>query len=399
MNLKESLRGRDWPTRVLRKVDSKSIYVREGRLFNRALQLRQELSEPIPPGESAITSLAVTPDGNLFGATSGKRAHLFRYDGGPQEDSVYDLGVIEGARAVRGALVVARDGTVFGGVSEVAEGETEGWLFRYPMAASESGPSAKGPTWLLRPPSQPAVEAEKLVPVPGECIVALAMDNLRGRVYGLSSRSGSFFSYDTGSGEITIKGTVAENGDYSQCLVTDLSGNAYGAGPDGRLFRVVPDANTIEHLPIRLPSVAGRELYNRLDAAALDPHTGLIYGGGSADGVLFVFDPANGVIRSLGKVTAESRCRAITVGLDGRVYGIAGEPEGMAHLFCYDPAVHELRDLGIPYASSQRAWHGYEFDAACTGACGEIYLGESDRISHLFMYFPTIRPNGCPAQE
>jgi len=36
-------------------------------------------------------------------------------------------------------------------------------------------------------------------------------------------------------------------------------------------------------------------------------------------------------------------------------------------------------------------WHGYEFDAACTGEWGEIYLGESDRVSHLFLYFPPVR--------
>lgn len=38
-----------------------------------------------------------------------------------------------------------------------------------------------------------------------------------------------------------------------------------------------------------------------------------------------------------------------------------------------------------------RVWHGYEFDAACTGEFGEVYLGESDRIGHLFLYFPPVR--------
>ena len=112
------------------------------------------------------------------------------------------------------------------------------------------------------------------------------------------------------------------------------------------------------------------------------------------DGVIFVFDPEQMTIRSLGKVVAEPRCRAITVGLDGRVYGVVGEAGGMGHLFCYDPLAQELRDLGIPFATSERSWHGYEFDAACTGPNGEIYLGESDRISHLFIYFPPIRPQG-----
>ena len=72
------------------------------------------------------------------------------------------------------------------------------------------------------------------------------------------------------------------------------------------------------------------------------------------------------------------------------VYGIGGGVGGMGHLFRYDPESGDLRDLGIPLATSQQYWHGYEFDAATTGPHGEIYLGESDRISHLFIYFPPI---------
>ena len=55
-----------------------------------------------------------------------------------------------------------------------------------------------------------------------------------------------------------------------------------------------------------------------------------------------------------------------------------------------DRELRDLRDLGIPYVAVQNPWHGYEFDAATTGRWGEIYLGESDRISHLFIYFPPV---------
>jgi len=377
MDLKDELRRRKWPTKPEGVSYSAPPYVFEGRMFNRALQLEQDLSEPIPPGECAITSLAVAPDGAVFGATSGTRSHLFRYCWMPPHDDVYDLGVIEGARAVRRALVVAADGTVLGGITQAADGKKEGGLFR-----------ASGGHIDLLP-----------APVPGECVACLALDKDRGIAYGLSSESGTFFSVEVRSGTVSVKGKVAEAGDFSHALVLDRGGNVYGTGPLGRLFRFNPEKDHIEELPLGLPTVAGRAFYNRMDSAALDPSTGLIYGGGSADGVLFVLDPQELTIRSLGKVTAEPRCRAITVGLDGRVYGVAGEPDGMGHLFCYDPEVHELRDLGIPYAVSERPWHGYEFEAACTGPNGEIYLGESDRISHLFIYFPPIKPARPAAHE
>ena len=370
MEMKEQLQRRKWPTRPERVKYSSDLYVCEGRMFNRALQMEQDLSEPIPPGECAITSLASGPDGSVFGATSGARSHLFRYSWKPPQDGVHDLGVIEGARAVRQALGVGADGTVLGGISEAADGNKEGGLFRASHREIELLPA----------------------PVPGECVAALVVDRDRGVAYGLSSETGMLFSVAIGSGNVSVKGKATEAGGFSHVLVLDAEGNVYGAGPSGRLFRFDPSRDAIEELPLSLPTVAGRGYYNRMDSAALDPSSGLIYGGGSADGVIFVLDPEQLTIRSLGKVLAEPGCRAIAVAPDGRVYGVAGESDGMGHLFCYDPDVQELRDLGIPYAASERTWHGYEFGAACTGANGEIYLGESDRVSHLFIYFPPVRP-------
>jgi len=78
---------------------------------------------------------------------------------------------------------------------------------------------------------------------------------------------------------------------------------------------------------------------------------------------------------------------SLTIGKDGCIYGVAGK--SCCHLFRYNPKDGELMDLGILYVSAPRSWHGYEFAAMVTGEKGEIYLGESDRISHLFVYFPT----------
>ena len=399
MDLKRELRRRQWPQKPTNAEYGADTFVTEGRMFTRALQMQQSLSEPIPPGECAITSLAAAPDGQVYGATSGACSHLFCYSPAPETDGVRDLGVIPGARAVRGALVVGADGTVLGGVSEALDGKKEGGLFRLESHArrwARRKAAAKKPR--RRGVHGRHFTDENLLPppVPGECVAALAIDRPRRLAYGLSSGSATLFSVDMDSGDVSVKGTMTDDVNFSRTLVLDRDGNVYGAGALGRLIRYDPERGQIEPLDLALPSVAGREFYNRLDSAALDPATGVIYGGGSADGVIFAFDPRQTTIRSLGKVMAEPRCRAITVGLDGRVYGIAGEPDGMGHLFCYDPHVPELRDLGAPTASSERSWHGYEFEAACTGPNGEIYLGESDRISHLFIYFPPIRPPQPP---
>ena len=384
MPLREELKRRVWPTRP-ENVDvgdyAKGCYVREGHVVNRVLGLPQDISEPIPPGECAITSLCLGSNGKVYGATSGKRSHFFYYDPDPGADGVCDIAVLDAAAAVRRSLVADDRGFIFGGVSSISEAGGEGYLFAYDTQhdhMAESG-TRRG-------------QVERLtVPIHGQCVAALALDRGRRCLYGLSTPGGVFFVYNLDDRSTTEIGPVNAGRQFSEALVVDLSGHVYGVGAAGRLFRFDPNLGKIEHLDLRIPSVAGRDFYNKLDSVALDPQTGLIYGGGSADGVIFVCDPSTMTIRGLGKVTAEPRMRALTVGMDGSVYGVSGDVDGMGHLFRYDPTEHELRDLGIPLATVQRHWHGYEFDAACTGRWGEIYLGESDRISHLFIYFPPGR--------
>ena len=381
MNIIDHLRQREWPSKPELEYGKLrgymlSAFVREGHVETRALQMHQDLAEPPPPGESAITSLCCTPDGLIYGATSGKQSHLFGYYSGPGQDSAGILFPIEQAREVRRSLVSLGDDRVLGGVTVMDETESSGYLFVYTPVREKLG--------------KPSLE-KVATPVENEGVAALAVDTRRQSVYGISTVTGTFFVYDITKGEVSVKAPVDEDRSFSRCLVLDKAGNVYGAKSMGELFKYDPSADSLTPLGVRIPSVAGREMYNQLDSAALDENTGLIYGGGSADGVVFVFDPASVQVTALGKITAEPRVRCIAVGLDSRVYGIAGDSDGMGHLFCYDPDTRELADLGIPYSGSERVWHGYEFDAACTGRFGEIYLGESDRISHLFLYLPPIK--------
>jgi hypothetical protein len=230
------------------------------------------------------------------------------------------------------------------------------------------------------------------VPKKGEGIAALTIDSDFGALYGLTSVSGTFFIYDLQSEELTLKGQVAEDQRFSNLLIMSRGGTVFGAGSCGSLFSYSPLYGVVEDLKRPIPSIPGRTFYNQWDSAALDPVTGLIYGGGTADGVLFELDPDSLRMKSLGKVIAEPRVRAMAMGLDGRLYGVAGNENGMAHLFCYDTVAHELTDLGMLCAAQDSFIPGHEFDAACTGRWGEIYFGESEWLSHLFIYQPPIRP-------
>src|SRR5580698_5084947 len=77
----------------------------------------------IPNGESGVTSLAVAPNGDLYGATSGSRAHLFVLS--PRHGYVQPLGVITHAAAITNAIAVSAAGDVYLGTSP------DGHLLKY----------------------------------------------------------------------------------------------------------------------------------------------------------------------------------------------------------------------------------------------------------------------------
>ena len=65
----------------------------------------------IPSDESAIRALAVAPDGTLYGATSGKRSHLFVLS--PQHGYVEPLGFLPGSHGSPSLVVVSPNGDVY----------------------------------------------------------------------------------------------------------------------------------------------------------------------------------------------------------------------------------------------------------------------------------------------
>ena len=62
----------------------------------------------------------------------------------------------------------------------------------------------------------------------------------------------------------------------------------------------------------------------------------------------------------------------------------------MARMFSYDPATGAFQILGFvdvnrrPYYT----WQAYVIGAMVAGLDGTIYLGESERISKLYLFYP-----------
>ncbi len=351
----------------------------------------------VPPDESAVRALAVAPDGTLYGATSGKRSHLFALF--PAHGYVQPLCSLKDVATVHRSLVISAQGDVYIGAGQAVDNDGQGYgnypggaLLKYSTRNDEKRPIRIGAD----------CEAVNLgVPVRGESIYTLAIDRERGVIYGLTYPKGHFFSYDIAAAKFAVHGRVAERkipGEkfenelaIARALAVDRSGRVFLSGEDGFLLRYNPHDGKLEKLPLRVPTVRGREAYNRVDAWAEDA-SGVLYGG-SSDGYLFRLDPKTMRLENLGKPLNQYRIRGLAFLRDGRLYGVGGDDDEMARLFSYDPARGSYQMLGMidvnrrPYYS----WQAFVVDAVAVGLDETIYLGQSERKSKLYLYYPEPR--------
>ncbi len=335
----------------------------------------------IPDGESGITSLTVAPNGYLYGATSGKHAHLFVLI--PLHGYVQPLGIIPGATSVAHAVAISNTGDVYIGTS------AGGHLLNYtPHDEYDQQIHIENPL-PVRDLGQP---------VPGESIFTLTIDRNSNAIYGLTSPNTHFFEYSIASGKFTDFGVVARKipeGEkfekdkmMSRMLVVDQNGNVFASGENGSFFRFDPKAQKLEKLAIHAPAVPGREPWTRVDAFLLDP-SGVIYGG-TSDGYLFRLDPEKLTVTNLGKPLNQYRIDGLVRAPGGKLYGVGGDKEEMARLFSYDPSTAAYDVLGFvdvnrrPYYT----WQAYEIGAMATGSDGTVYIGENERISKLYLFYP-----------
>lgn len=361
-----------------RTLDYDNVVVPQNRIDARDLGYAP--IDLIPDGESAITALTIAPNGNLYGATSGKRSHLFVLS--PRHGYVQPLGYLPDTLAVTNALVVSGDGSVFIGASP------GGHLLKYSPRGEDERPIRV---------HEPVRVTDLGMPVRGESISALAIDRASHIIYGLTSPNAHLFKYEIQTGKFRDIGVVAARippGEkfetqkvFSRMLALDKQ-TVYVSGEDGFFYRFMNESLGLEKLPVQLPALPGREPWTRADTFSTDS-SGLIYGG-TSDGYLFRFDPEKMTVSNLGKPLLQYRIAGLAWGPGGKIYGVGGDQDDMARMFSYDPATGAFQILGFvdvnrrPYYT----WQAYVIGAMVAGLDGTIYLGESERISKLYLFYP-----------
>lgn len=349
-------------TRELREEIVHGTFVKEGTLLAFPTCF-PGMSEPIRADESYITALDATPEGAVYGGTSGYASHLFVGMFHGVTGAVLDLGTVDGATGCAG-IVCGRQRFVAG-----VNGPDGGRLVGRKLQPL--------PFDLIQEWGFSRTPFDELGSVGGgEPIVHMTADAERACAAGISS--GHVFSVDLAEGSVQEIGAVTARGQVG----LDADGGFLGKDEGAALWRL-ESGGKLERAAVKLPSGGNWEV----DLGwARDPATGTLYTA-DADGQLFSYSPATGFSDGLGRApVAPVTCMAVT--FDGRLFGFCGD--GIARFFTLEAG--GVRPLGAAAAVFERRRYGYQYAAAVVGRDGEIVFGENDSLGHLWIYFPRIAP-------
>ncbi len=375
----------------------------------------------IPVNSSAVTSLITARNGLIYGGTSGEEAYIFLFD--PAINKVRHLGKIPGQSGIHHSLVEDKHGNIYVGTGKNIFGEVSlsKWgekddkfdVTLWKDIKRHFNDYEGGHVYCYRPAESNDkvklldmdAELEDLgVPLAKNSIYALTINPDGDEIYGLTYPDGHFFSYSIPLEKFTDLGEIDPQKVYhgperqwrtlSRALICDDSGKVYMSGNKGKLKYYDPETSELVDTEMEVPGdyyyLQFYTDYTAVEYFAKDS-SGLIYGG-TTDGYLFSFDPQKWQMNNLGKMRASRRLRCLSVGKDGKVYLMAGERSTTrpCQFYLYDPQLDRFETLGLLIAdrSPYYYWRGQQFDCMTTGLDGTIYLGESERKSHLFLFIP-----------
>jgi hypothetical protein len=323
-------------------------------------------SIPIVADESRITALDATPEGHIYGGTSGRRAHVFVALFHGVTGMVFDLKAVEDATEC--TAVCCGKKKVFACLNRPGGGG------RVVATQLQPLPYDLIQEWgFVRPVFDDLGDA-----VQGEPILHATADASRQFLVGITSHH--LFTMNMESPKIQVIGEVAGSGRIGVAS----KGSIVGLDGASHLWRYEPQTRTLQRKAVALPS-------GTWDQAPLlwarDRQTRLLYTTDS-NGRLFSFNEEKGFSSSLGQ-TLLKPVGPMAVSLDGRLFGSCG-PE-LAKMFCYDPALGQVTNLGVAISLIERRRYGYVFGDAVTGRDGEIVFGENDNLGHIWLYFPKIK--------
>lgn len=336
-------------------------FVREGTMVAFPTCL-PGMTTPITHDECRITALDINDDGQVFGGTTGRQAHLFTARFHDLTGIVLDAGVVPDATNTV-AVCCGKSRTV-----AFVNGARGGRAIAIPDIDLAQD-------WIQEWGLSPQALQDLGECVPNEPVVHAIADPSRTTAIGITT--GHLFTLALDSGKVTVIADVSGRGH----LGMGTSG-VFGQDDGARLWHFDLASGKIRRAAAALPE--GEWKTGLRWARGGDPSQLL-----TADdaGHLFSLDENRG-FHSLGKAHL-SPVGPMAITPDGRLFGFCGSE--MANLFCCDITSGSYTNLGVAASVFEKRRYGYQFGDALTGPEGEILFGEDDNDGHLWLYFPKIQ--------
>lgn len=375
----------------------------------------------IPADDTPIGSLLAHSNGKVYGATSGKQSYLFVNDF--MTNKVYPLGQIPKAGGVHNAMVEGKEGVIYMGTGlnelelltlsrEIPYGRRTIEYQLWDDIKNKYKDFEGGRIYLYDPKQgdddtymqESVAQLTDLgIAVPGNSIYAMAINQQKDKIYGISYPDAIFFEYDLATnryknyGEwMTMKSYPGPERSWRgvpRSLICMPDGKVYSSGDDGLICFFDPETEKISPTHLRIPGEYWEtQNYNGFPVVEqLIIYQDSCILGGTSDGFVFKVNTVEEKMENLGKPRVERRVRAMALGKNERLYMICGEKDNVCRMFSYDlPGNQGFIDYGVLGVdrSPYYAKIGYQFDAMCAAEDGTIFIGESDRRAKLFFYIP-----------
>jgi len=365
---------------------------------------------PIYGGESAVTDMILLKDGWVYGSTratwGAENCHLFRTDGEKVEHVVNLTSRFPGQTAItdisfgKGNVLIgstSSDDAVFDDKSKSYEG---GHLFSFDPATKKMDDLG--------------------IVARGQGINCIAIDSVRGKIYGVTYPAGHLFSLDIKTkavkdfGEVMTPWRVKDLGRVSwrgvpKVLMIDDAGtvyfstyyrteiemakqelmkggsSTYSSLEGGRIYRLGYGDEKPAFTGAVIPTQTGMDsdpIYENGIASAIRARDGGFWCGTINDGFLFKFEPSTSTVINKGKAFQYWNLKSLAYGNDGKLYMLGGRDEDNSWIMSYDPMIGSLACLGWPENTAQCS-------VICADKKGRIIIAENLRHSFMWVFEPS----------
>ena len=365
---------------------------------------------PIQGGESAVTDMILLKDGWVYGSTKATwgaaNCHLFRTDGEKIEHVLNLTSTFPGQTAItdiahgKGNILIgctSTDDEAFDRKSKSYEG---GHLFSFDPATKKT--------------------VDFGVVARGQGVNCIAIDSVRGKVYGVTYPAGHLFAFDLQTkatkdfGEVMTPWRVKDLGRVSwrgvpKVVMIDDAGtlyfstyfrteiemakqelmkggsSTYSSLEGGRIYRLAYGEEKPVFTGAVIPTQTGMDsdpLYENGIASAIRARDGGFWCGTINDGFLFKFEPASSTVINKGKAFQYWNLKSLAYGNDGKLYMLGGRDEDNSWIMSYDPAIGSLACLGWPENTAQCS-------VICADKKGRIIIAENLRHSFIWVVEPS----------